>query len=74
MRPEKTTRPKFVCTVTFILLVFVCACESMCVCVCVLILQYHRVCEPLTVSKKEGCNLHFCALVQEQQQIKKTHA
>lgn len=61
-------------------IVCVCVCSTVhvnpweCVCVCVLNLQYHRVCEPLTVSKKGGCNLHFCALVQEQQQIKKSHA
>lgn len=41
MRPKKTTRLKFVCTVTFILFVFVCSTvhvnpwECVCVCACV---------------------------------------
>lgn len=72
MRPKQTTRPKFVCTVTFILFVFVCAallCAWSCVCVRALICSITVYVSP-SLWAKEGCNLHFCAHVQEQQQIK----
>lgn len=65
MRPKETTAPKFVCTVTFILFVFVCAW----LCVRASLIYSMVVPASPTLWAKEGCNLHFCAHVQEQQQI-----
>lgn len=63
MRPKQTTAPKFVCAVTFISFVFVH------VCVCVSLIYSAIVYVSAALWAKEGCNLHFCAHVQEQQQI-----
>lgn len=65
MRPKETTAPKFVCTVTFILFVFVWAwmCTHASLIYSMVVLASH------TLWAKEGCNLHFCAHVQEQRQI-----
>lgn len=65
MRPKETTAPKFVCTVTFILFVFVCAWLRVCASLIYSMLAHTS----LTLWAKEGCNLHFCAHVQEQRQI-----
>lgn len=65
MRPKETTAPKFVCAVTFILFVFVCAW----LCVRASLIYSMVVRASPTLWAKEACNLHFCAHVQEQQQI-----